>query len=113
ISSILVAVGTARGSFCRPSRGPTSTMRMLRGRLIAGQSPDARGSIDAGSWRLEGLLRLDGAGQVFLRSRFFPADFLAIDFFAADFPSTAVTQAGSRFSRNAVMPSSASSVART
>ena len=29
ISSIFTAVGTSRGSFCSPSRGPTSTMRIV------------------------------------------------------------------------------------
>src|SRR5260221_11197567 len=34
MSSILIAVGTFVASFCRPSRGATSTMRTLRGRLM-------------------------------------------------------------------------------
>ena len=35
ISSTLTAVGTLFGSFCRPSRGPISTMRTLLGSGIA------------------------------------------------------------------------------
>jgi hypothetical protein len=34
ISSTLIAVETGFFSFCRPSRGPTSTMRTLLGRVI-------------------------------------------------------------------------------
>src|SRR6266516_1330286 len=34
ISSIFTAVGTPVASFCRPSRGATSTILTLRGRLI-------------------------------------------------------------------------------
>ena len=35
MNSSFTAVGTEAASFCRPSRGPTSTMPMLRGLVIA------------------------------------------------------------------------------
>jgi hypothetical protein len=42
MNSTLVAVETAAASFCRPSRGPTSTIPMLRGAVMAPDYSKAR-----------------------------------------------------------------------
>jgi hypothetical protein len=42
ISSIFTAVGTDCFSFCSPSRGPTSTILTVRGRIIFERQPEDR-----------------------------------------------------------------------
>src|SRR5258708_25366758 len=62
MSSILIAVGTFVASFCRPSRGATSTMRTLRGRLM--QAPFLL------FLRTSGLLRrLEPGGRALFQER--------------------------------------------
>src|SRR2546422_11548832 len=63
ISSIFTAVGTPVASFCRPSRGATSTMRTLRGRLM--QAPFLLFLL-----RTSGLLRrLEPGGRALFQER--------------------------------------------
>src|SRR5690606_27871212 len=52
MNSILTAAGTMAGSFCRPSRGPTSTTRTpagkdISGRLVRLQVHEHRVGVDA------------------------------------------------------------------
>ena len=85
INSILTAAGTFCASFCKPSRGPTSTILTFSGMGIDGSiARDAIRRRKAKSVIHRGALRFAGS-----------------------------IHAALRFSRNAVSPSRASSVART